>query len=110
MPPKALTDKDIVKLCDDAVEKFRGDSHELERAIGSLFVGRKLGWRVLFLIHDQKTVRKYEQILSTSFQDILPEETERSTKSIAYNAVQKVSNFWKAVKGEIPGVKSSQIT
>ncbi|MBK9132472.1 MAG: hypothetical protein IPM20_12665 [Gammaproteobacteria bacterium] len=90
MPPKSLTDKEIVKLCEDAVENFSGNSHELERAIGSLFVGRKMGWKVLYLIHDQKTVRKYEEILNLSFKDVLPDKTERSKKSIAYNAVRKM--------------------
>lgn len=105
-----MKDKELVESCDDAVRKFKGNIMELERAIGSLFVGRQMGWKVLYLVHDRKTVRKYEEILGIDFREVLLEETEYSKKSMAWKLAQKVDNFWKAVKREIPGINTPEMT
>lgn len=90
----------------NAVKEFRGVLPTLETAIGAYFVGKLVGWKVLVLIHDKKTLRKYEEILGIDFREELPEVGKFAKKSVAWKAVQKVSNFWKAVKGEIGGVRS----
>ena len=107
---RVMKDKELVELCDEAVRKYKGNAHELERAIGSLFLGRQMGWKVLYLIHDRKTVRKYAEILGVDFREVLPEETEYSRKSMAWKLAQKLENFWKAVKREIPGMNTPEMT
>ena len=82
----------------------------LEAAIGAYVVGLKIGWKPLLLVHDKKTLSKYEKILGINFRDELPEVGELANKSIAWNAAQRVSNYWKAVKGEIPGIRSPDMT
>ena len=106
---KTLSDKELVQLIDKAIEGFMGDFHQLEAAIGVLMAGRRMGWKPLLLIHDRKTIKKYEKILNVTFKEILPEVGDKADKSIAWVAVQKVTSFWKAVKGEISGIKSSQV-
>jgi len=102
-----MTDKELIELLDAACKRFTGDSSKLESAIGMLFVGRILGWKVLYLIHTKSTIRKYEIILGLeNIRDVLPPETELSRKSLAYSALKGVTNFWKAVKGEIKDVRS----
>lgn len=106
---KELSDKQLVALIDLAIKDFSGNTDNLVSAIGFIMLGRKFGWRIMFFMHSQTTVRKYEKILSVKFREVLPEVGEYSKKAVAYQALQKVTNFWKAVKGEIAGVKSKQI-
>ena len=47
-----------------AIARFKGQLDELEAALGMLRMGHHFGWRVLVLIHDKRTIRKYEQILA----------------------------------------------
>lgn len=112
LPAHPPTDEELLelaKIANGAIETFRGDGRELQSALGMLFVGRRFGWRVLFLVHDRKTIRKYQQILNIDVREQFPAVGDRAGKSLAYIAVQKVSNFWKAVRGEIKGVKTPQI-
>lgn len=101
-----IDDQELIRTVDDAMVRFRGNSSELESAIGALFVGRKFGWKVLYLIHSKATIRKYEKILGVAFREVLPETGPLSKKSIAWTAVDKIGGFWKVVKGEKPGVKT----
>lgn len=102
-----LTNDQLVELVDTTVLKFHGNSQELENAIGALMVGRQTGWKVLFLIHSPKSIKKYETILGLSFREVMPELGPKAKDSIAWNIAAKVSNFWKLVKGELPELKTS---
>lgn len=106
----SMTNDELVSLLDKAVKNFRGDSTTLESAIGMLVMGRQVGWRVIVLIHDKSTIKKYEKILDINIREVLPETGPLAKKSIAWEAAQKVGNFWKAVKGEILGVRSPEMT
>jgi hypothetical protein len=102
-----LTDSELIELIDKSIMKFRGNSEELENAIGALMLGRKTGWRPLFLIHSPKSIKKYEAIFKTEFRDVMPEVGPKSKTLVAWILAQKVSNFWKLVKGETPNVKTA---
>ena len=82
----------------------------LEAAIGAYIVGQKIGWKPLLLVHDKKTLAKYEKILGIDFRKELPEVGVWANKSAAWELSQTVSNYWKAVKGEIPGIRTPEIT
>ena len=101
-----IPDEKVISYIDNLTPQFQGNINELEQAIGVWILGRKFGWRVMLLVHDRKTLAKYEKLLGIEFREELPEVGELADKSLAWKAVQKVSNFWKAVRGEIPGVKS----
>ncbi len=101
---------ELVNLLDNAVKDFKGDSTTLESAIGMLVMGRLIGWRVIVLIHDKTTIKKYEKILGVNIREALPEVGTLAHKSYAWKAVQKVGNFWMAVKGDILGVRSPEMT
>ena len=58
-----------------------------------------LAWKVMYLVHDRKTLGKYEKLLGIDFRKELDEVGPWAEKSRAWAAVQKVSNFWKAVRG-----------
>jgi len=102
--------KELIDLFDRATLDFKGDLHHLETAIGALLVGRQLGWKPLLLIHDKRTIKRFEKDLGIkSIRDYMPEIGKHADKSLAWNLVQKVSSFWKAVKGEITGIRTSTI-
>lgn len=100
--PKTLNITDSNKIIDKAIKDFKGDIPVLESAIGALHVGRKFGWKVLYIIHDMRTIKKYEDILKINFKGSFEEAGPLAHKSRGYQMVSKLSNFWKAVKGETP--------
>lgn len=103
------SDQQLIEHIDERIKEFHGQLNELESAIGAYFVGRKMGWKVLMLIHDRITLKKYEKILGMHFKEDLPDVGPWAHKSYAWLAVQKIKSFWKAVKGEIPGIKTQQV-
>ena len=106
---KTLSDKELVEIVDQAMKKFKGNMTRFSNAVGYLFIARKFGWRVALLMHDRKSVKDYEKILGIDSRQIFPEIGPLAEKSVAYWALKKVTNFWKAVRGEIPGVRSTEI-
>ncbi|HYC42291.1 MAG TPA: hypothetical protein VEB70_04810 [Noviherbaspirillum sp.] len=104
-----LNDSECIEIADKALERFKGNSERLKGAIGYLFISRQLGWKVSFLMHSQRTVREYEEILGIDSRAAFPEVGPKAEKSMAWRIAKDVSNFWKAVKGEIKGVRSSEL-
>jgi len=92
----------LVEIADKATVDFRGNFDTLESAIGMLFIGRLVGWRILLLIHNKRTIKTYEEVLGINVREEFPEVGPFADKSLAYAAVQKLGNFWKAVSGEVP--------
>lgn len=106
---QTLSEKQLVDLIDKAIKNFAGQSDSLASAIGYLMIGRKFGWRVMYFMHSQRTVRKYEKLLGVKSEDVMPEHGPFAKKAVVWDALQKASNFWKAVKGEVAGIKSKEV-
>ena len=85
----------------DAFANFHGGLDELEAALGMLRIGHHVGWKVLVLIHNKRTIRKYESILGISVREFFPEEGPSADRSLGYTVAKKLGNFWKAVSGEL---------
>jgi len=90
----------LQKIVEKATMDFEGLFDELENALGMLMIGRLVGWKVLVLIHNKRSIRKYEQILGIDIRTAFPEEGPLTQKSPAYALVKKLGAFWKAVSGE----------
>jgi len=86
---------------EQAISRFVGVLDELEAALGMLRVGYHVGWKVLYLVHSKKTIRKYEDILGIKIRDIFPETGPISYRSVGLGLSEKFSNFWKFVSGDI---------
>lgn len=84
-----------------AIIHFSGQMDELESAIGMLRLGHHFGWKVLYMIHSKKTIRKYEEILDIKIREIFPEKGPSANRSIGLGLAEKFSNFWKVVSGEV---------
>jgi hypothetical protein len=91
----------LVAKIDDLASAFGGQIDELESAIGMLFLGRLFGWKVLVLVHNKRTIRKYEQILGIDVRKAFPEVGPLASKSVGLSVVDKLGEFWKAVSGDV---------
>ena len=104
-----MDDSALVDHIDKAIKRFSGGAGELESAIGLFMVARRFGWKVVYLWHSPATIRKYEKIIGLSLKDVADPEGPLARKSVAWSAVQKIGGFWKAVKGEKSGIRSTEI-
>lgn len=84
-----------------ASARFSGVIDELESAIGMLMLGDYFGWKVLVLVHNKRTIRKYEDILGIKVREFFPEEGPIAMRSVGYDLALKLGNFWKAVSGDV---------
>ena len=101
LPPSSTADaKAIVDRLDKAIVRHTGGVDELEQAIGMYMIGRHVGWKVLVLMHNKRTIRKYEDILDMNIREEFPEVGVDAERSLAYQIASKLSNFWKAVSGD----------
>jgi hypothetical protein len=64
----------LIKRVEDSIYEFSGNFEEIESALGMLFLGKLVGWRVILLIHNSRTIRKYEKILGIKIREEFPEE------------------------------------
>lgn len=85
----------------EAIARYTGTFDELEAALGMLRIGDHIGWKPLVLIHNKRTIRKYEEILNISVREFFHEEGPSADRSLGYSVAKKIGNFWKAVSGEI---------
>jgi hypothetical protein len=90
----------LQQIEEDAIAEFSGQLDELESALGMLRMGHHLGWKVLYLIHSKRTIRKYEEILNIKIRELFPEVGPSSYRSYGFAVSEKLSNFWKIVSGD----------
>lgn len=98
-PPERA--EQLVQIANDALNRFSGTADELEKALGMLMLGDYMGWRVLVIIHNKRTIRKYEEILGISVREFFPEEGPVAMRSLGYSIATELGNFWKVVSGDI---------
>ena len=92
----------LIRRLDTAIATFSGDIAELEAAIGMYMVGRLMGWKILVLIHNKRTIRKYEKFLGDiNIREEFEPEGPFADKSVALKLVKELGSFWKAVSGEL---------
>lgn len=119
--PKKPKEEKLYKLTDaqrkrmeeieaEAIAGFQGELDELESALGMLRLGHHVGWKVLYLIHSKRTVRKYEKILTGDakepvlIRDLFEATGPSSYRSMALKLAEAASNFWRALSGEAEDV------
>ena len=84
----------------EAIANFRGQLPELSSALGMLKMGDHFGWRVLLIIHNKRTIRKYEDILNIKVREFFPEEGPSADRSVGYSWAKKLGGYWKIVSGD----------
>lgn len=98
--------EDIRKVIDAAVSGYTGDARVLESAIGAFYLGFKIGWKPLRLMHSHKTFDRYQRILGLDFLEVLPEVGPLADKLLGWRIVKLAGNFWDAARGTVPGRSS----
>lgn len=102
MTPRAIDrETELIQIEREAIADFSGQLDELAAALGMLRLGDYMGWRVLVLIHNKRTIRKYEDILNITVREFFPAEGSQTHRSIGYTLARNLGNFWKAVSGDI---------
>lgn len=96
---RKLSDEELLEHIAHVIKKFGGIASTCETAIGALFIGKAMGWEVLYLLHSQATIRKYEKILGLKYKDQMEANTELSRKSYVWGWAKKFNAFWSAVRG-----------
>ena len=104
-----MNQQEIKKTINDAIKKYKGQVSTLECAIGALHVGQTMGWKTLCLMHSKSQIKKFEKILAIKFKEVLPEEGPLKYKSFAGAALDKITNYWKAVSGDIKIANRSKL-
>ena len=101
-PRKLLTlDEETEQKILQNMREFRGVGTTLESALGALIMGQYFGWRVLKILHNPATYRKYEKVLGVQFKDVCDEITEfGQKKSVGYAITEKLGSFWAVVMGK----------
>ena len=99
--PTADEAKALLDVADRAMVNYRGQGDELESALGMLLLGRRYGWRVIYLLHSKRTVSKYEAILGINVREFFPETGPLTHRSMGYRVAEVIGNFWKTVSGEV---------
>jgi len=85
----------------DAVARFHGDLDQLEAALGMLRMGHHFGWKVLYLYHSKKTIRRYEEILGIRVREVFDPTGPSSYRSFGLNIAERFDNFWRVAGGDI---------
>lgn len=94
-------EQQLLQIEREAVANFSGLLDELQAALGFLRFGDYYGWKVLVIVHNKRTIRKYEQILNINIKEFFPAEGSESSRSVGLNLAKKIGNFWKVVSGDI---------
>lgn len=96
-----MTDAELLVVIDKALDGYKGQVGLIEQAVGVLVLGRRLGWRVTYLVHGNRTIGRYQDILGVKFRDALPEVGDFAQKSLAWRIVSGVGKFWDVIKGRV---------
>ncbi len=100
----------LMKRVDDIARDFTGQFEELESAVGMLLIGRLFGWKVLVLIHNKRTIRKYEGILGIDIRTAFGDTGPLTYKSLGYDIAESLGQFWKVVSGNVRVENRREIT
>ena len=91
------TEQRILQALDD----IQGMGTTIESALGALVIGQYFGWRVLRLMHNPATYRKYEKVLGIKFQEhCLPITAIGKQRSIGYAITEAIGSFWAVIMGK----------
>lgn len=102
MPPlDRHRQEELAEIEREAVANFIGQLDDLFAALGMLHSGDHFGWRILVLIHNKRTIRKYEDILGIKIREFFPELGSQGDRAMAYKFTKAMGNFWKVVSGDV---------
>ncbi len=90
---------EIQEITYRAIAHFEGNAEKLETAIGALYLGIHLGWKTLYIIHNKRTIRQFEEILGITFKEYFDDVLPGSRRSPGYTKAEDQKKYWKVVNG-----------
>ncbi|GMG83998.1 hypothetical protein LNKW23_48610 [Paralimibaculum aggregatum] len=108
-PAEEMTAAEVVAFLDRVVQGYKGQYAPLDRALGMYVQARTLGWKPLYLMRDKRKIQEAEAILGIAFREHFPETGPCPDKSMSWRLAKKVSSFWRAVRGDYPNIRSSEL-
>lgn len=87
-------------LMDRAIRSDGFQIDELESALGMYMIGFHFGWKVLYLVHSKKTIKKYEALLGIDVKEVFDKDGPDADRTNAHKLILAASNFWKLVSGD----------
>ena len=88
------------RFLDQVIRNAECQLDELESALGMYLVGFHFGWKVLYMIHSKRTIKKYEAILGIKVTEAFDPVGPDADRTNAFKIISAVSNFWKVVSGD----------
>ena len=88
------------RFLDQVIRNAECQLDELESALGMYLVGFHFGWKVLYMIHSKRTIKKYEAILGIKVTEVFDPIGPDADRTNAFKIISAVSNFWKVVSGD----------
>ena len=102
--------EEILDLLQTAILNYHGPSAALDRAMGMYMLTCQTGWKPLYLMRDKRKIKDAEKVLGIVFRNHFPEIGPRPDKSMAWRTLTKAQSFWRAVRGDYPDVRSSEVS
>ena len=75
-----------------------------------LRIGHHFCWKILYLIHSKRTIRKYESHLGIKVREVFDETGPCTYRSHGYQLIQTLTNFWKSISGKRTTPKRREVT
>ena len=96
--------KSILSMIEIESTNFHGQLDELYQVCGLLLIGQLYGWRVMRLISTRPNWRKASKMFAKYAQDgdiksLMPEHGPLQDKSLGYQMIRNISEYWDVVKG-----------
>ncbi|MDD5754312.1 MAG: hypothetical protein PHN45_06135 [Methylococcales bacterium] len=98
IPPKTITDQEMLDLITKVASEYTGICGNLTSAIGILVLSRLYGWKVMRLVSSKRQWK----MANDNFGDIkklTPPRGEYARKSLGLAISDKIGSYWKYVRG-----------
>lgn len=96
---RAMTNEELDAHIEKIAKEFKGYCPDLMNAIGALHFGRLYGYKVLRICISSQSYTKHQRTLGLNFRDVIPAETQLSSKSVGYSLAKDLDNYWNVIKG-----------
>jgi hypothetical protein len=60
-----------------------------------------VGWKVLVVAHNPRTILKYEEILGIKLRELFPAVGPSARRSQGFSLVSGLKDFWSGVNGKV---------
>lgn len=93
-----MTDEQFNAKVEDLLKGFTGQLDQFYEAVGMVYMGRLMGWRVMRLVASRRCWALSVELFG-DLKTELPERGAYAYKSVGLKIVDEIGGYWKIVKG-----------